>query len=109
MGSNAAAKEVVVDDDSVQVTGLQFAYPGQAPFITDFSLHLKPGSRCLLIGANGSGLLPFPLSIQLSKSVSFFFSGWLSFREETFAARMRHKKSISVQQRQMVLFFLFLP
>ncbi|CAK9195485.1 unnamed protein product [Sphagnum troendelagicum] len=55
MGSDAAAKEVVVDDDSVQVTGLQFAYPGQAPFITDFSLHLKPGSRCLLIGANGSG------------------------------------------------------
>ncbi len=81
MGSDAAAKEVVVDDDSVQVTGLQFAYPGQAPFITDFSLHLKPGSRCLLIGANGSGLLPFPLSTQLLKSVSYFFSGWLPFRE----------------------------
>lgn len=42
-------------EDNVEVTELQFAYPGQKPFISDFSLKLKPGSRCLLIGANGAG------------------------------------------------------
>jgi ABC-type Mn2+/Zn2+ transport system ATPase subunit len=29
--------------------------PGQRPLITDMSLHLPAGARCLLIGANGAG------------------------------------------------------
>ncbi|KAI5061211.1 hypothetical protein GOP47_0023716 [Adiantum capillus-veneris] len=52
---NPAVMATVGDDYSVQVSGLQFSYPGQAPFIADFNLQLKPGSRCLLVGANGSG------------------------------------------------------
>lgn len=43
------------EGNSVEVCGLQFCYPGQSPFIANFNLHLKPGSRCLLVGANGSG------------------------------------------------------
>lgn len=40
---------------SVEVDAMQFCYPGQKPFISNFSLTLKPGSRCLLVGANGAG------------------------------------------------------
>ncbi|CAM6101833.1 unnamed protein product [Calypogeia fissa] len=40
---------------NLQVTAMNFAYPGTRPFITNFSLTVSPGSRCLLIGANGAG------------------------------------------------------
>ncbi|KAG0631033.1 hypothetical protein M758_1G222100 [Ceratodon purpureus] len=43
------------EENVVEVTDMEFAYGGQAPFISKFSLKLKPGSRCLLIGANGAG------------------------------------------------------
>lgn len=39
----------------LQVTAMNFAYPGKPPFISNFSLAVSPGSRCLLIGANGAG------------------------------------------------------
>ncbi|MCO5593422.1 hypothetical protein L7F22_047436 [Adiantum nelumboides] len=52
---NSTVMAQVRNDYSVDVSGLQFSYPGQAPFIADFNLHLQPGSRCLLVGANGSG------------------------------------------------------
>lgn len=39
----------------MQVNSLEFAYPGSDPFISDFTLQLPRGSRCLLIGANGAG------------------------------------------------------
>lgn len=41
--------------DSVRVCGMQFAYEGQPPLFLDFNLSVSPGSRCLLLGANGSG------------------------------------------------------
>ena len=43
------------EENVVEVSDLEFAYPGQKPFISKFSLKLKPGARCLLIGANGAG------------------------------------------------------
>jgi CCR4-NOT complex subunit CAF16 len=51
MGNTREAEE----ENVVEVSDLEFAYPGQNPFISKFSLKLKPGARCLLIGANGAG------------------------------------------------------
>ena len=42
-------------DDSITVRSLTFAYPGHSPLVSDLSLTLPRGSRCLLCGANGSG------------------------------------------------------
>ncbi|KAG6546075.1 hypothetical protein Mapa_012481 [Marchantia paleacea] len=44
-----------VEKTSLEVTAMNFAYPGKPPFISNFNLSLQPGSRCLLIGANGAG------------------------------------------------------
>jgi hypothetical protein len=41
---------------AVRVEHLSFSYPLSAePTVRDLSLELPPGSRCLLIGANGAG------------------------------------------------------
>ncbi|KAG8370818.1 hypothetical protein BUALT_Bualt13G0023000 [Buddleja alternifolia] len=40
---------------SIQVAGMQFSYDAQSPLFFDFNLKISPGSRCLLLGANGSG------------------------------------------------------
>jgi ABC-type multidrug transport system fused ATPase/permease subunit len=48
----------------IEVSALQFAYDGQPPLFARFNLRITPGSRCLLVGANGSGMpghVPFPL------------------------------------------------
>lgn len=37
------------------INSLTYAYPGSSPVISDFTLHLPRGSRCLLLGANGAG------------------------------------------------------
>jgi CCR4-NOT complex subunit CAF16 len=39
----------------IEVSTLQFGYDGQAPLFASFNLRVAPGSRCLLVGANGSG------------------------------------------------------
>lgn len=44
-----------MDSNAVYVNSLQFSFPGSAPFISEFSLKLPAGSRCLLCGANGAG------------------------------------------------------
>lgn len=43
------------EENVVEVSDMEFAYGAQAPFISKFSLKLRRGSRCLLIGANGAG------------------------------------------------------
>lgn len=40
---------------AINVQAMQFAYPGENPLLTDFTLRLEKGSLCLLIGANGAG------------------------------------------------------
>lgn len=40
----------------IEVSALQFGYDGQPPLFARFNLRVAPGSRCLLIGANGSGM-----------------------------------------------------
>ncbi|KAG1338671.1 ABC transporter I family member 20 [Cocos nucifera] len=58
-GKAAAGCAAVV----VEVTNLQFTYPGidghpppgSKPIIDDFSLSLHAGERCLLVGSNGAG------------------------------------------------------
>lgn len=42
-------------DTVVSVNSMTYAYPGYQPIINDFNLQLPAGSRCLLIGANGTG------------------------------------------------------
>lgn len=44
----------------IEVSTLQFGYDGEAPLFARFNLRVAPGSRCLLIGANGSGKHPTP-------------------------------------------------
>ena len=41
--------------DAISANSLTYAYPGYRPIISDFTLQLPAGSRCLLIGANGAG------------------------------------------------------
>lgn len=39
----------------VDIKNLTFAYPGREAVLSDLNLQLTNGSRCLLVGANGSG------------------------------------------------------
>lgn len=41
--------------DSLEVCSLTYSYPGHAAIVSEVSISLKPGSRCLLCGANGAG------------------------------------------------------
>lgn len=41
---------------SIEVSALNFSYDDQIPIFANFSLMISPGSRCLLVGANGSGI-----------------------------------------------------
>ena len=41
--------------NGIEVTAMNFAYDGQPQVFSRFTLNIAPGSRCLLIGANGSG------------------------------------------------------
>lgn len=58
-------------EGAIRVSGMQFSYDVQDPIFFDFSLDLPAGSRCLLVGANGSG--------NNNKSINFSscFSGLL--------------------------------
>ena len=42
-------------EDSVVLRSLSYAYAGHRPMLSDISLSLPRGSRCLLVGANGAG------------------------------------------------------
>ena len=41
--------------DAVVLNTLSYAYSGHRPIVSDISLTLPKGSRCLLLGANGAG------------------------------------------------------
>ncbi len=43
------------EPDAVVLNSLSYAYAGHRPVLSDLSLKLPRGSRCLLIGANGAG------------------------------------------------------
>lgn len=45
------------NDLPLAINSLSYAYPGALPVISDFTLNLPSGSRCLLLGANGAGNL----------------------------------------------------
>ena len=42
-------------EDAVVLRSLSYAYAGHRPMLSDISLSLPRGSRCLLVGANGAG------------------------------------------------------
>lgn len=47
-----------VDEKSstgIKVQAMQFAYEIDSPLFVEFNLEIGSGSRCLLVGANGSG------------------------------------------------------
>jgi CCR4-NOT complex subunit CAF16 len=50
-----AEKNASAVDGAIRVSGMQFSYDVQDPIFFDFNLDLPAGSRCLLVGANGSG------------------------------------------------------
>jgi ATPase subunit of ABC transporter with duplicated ATPase domains len=55
----------------IEVSALQFGYDGQLPLFARFNLRVAPGSRCLLVGANGSGMPnPNPCSQRLNRGLS---------------------------------------
>lgn len=64
------------EGDSVRVCGMQFAYEGQPPLFLDFNLSVSPGSRCLLLGANGSG----SFVVVTIASLVFFASSSIPFQ-----------------------------
>ncbi len=41
--------------DAVVLNSLSYAYAGHRPVLSNISLKLPRGSRCLLVGANGAG------------------------------------------------------
>lgn len=47
---------------SIRLSGMQFSYEEQNPLFFDFNLDVAQGSRCLLVGANGSGNISFSLT-----------------------------------------------
>lgn len=52
---------------SIEVSGMQFSYDANSPLFFDFNLKISPGSRSLLVGANGSGaplLLNFIINLD---------------------------------------------
>lgn len=68
-GQDASVEVGAVPEwDAITVNSLQYAYPGHSPVISNFSLSLPRGSRCLLVGANGAGkfLLPWRASIAVN-------------------------------------------
>ena len=46
----------VSEDFPLAINSLSYAYPGSLPVISDLTLNLPRGSRCLLLGANGAGV-----------------------------------------------------
>ncbi|QDZ25633.1 P-loop-containing nucleoside triphosphate hydrolase [Chloropicon primus] len=62
-GGNSVVDGVVVkpsvegvEDYAVKIESLQFKFPGrEEPIISNFSLKLPHGSRCILVGENGAG------------------------------------------------------
>lgn len=49
--------EVVGEKSStgIKVQAMQFSYESDSPLFLEFNLEIGSGSRCLLVGANGSG------------------------------------------------------
>lgn len=49
------------DELPLAINSLSYAYPGASPVISNFTLQLPRGSRCLLLGANGAGEISAPI------------------------------------------------
>lgn len=59
-----------IDDLPLAINSLSYAYPGSLPVISDFTLNLPRGSRCLLLGANGAGNTRSSASLQTKLELS---------------------------------------
>lgn len=53
--TRATSSDTPGDTPVLQLHALAFAWPGEAPCITDVSLDVSPGERVALVGANGAG------------------------------------------------------
>ena len=72
--------------DAVVLSTLSYAYSGHQPIISDISLTLPKGSRCLLLGANGAGE-PLCLCAPLHPAAVICILG---HRVEAFRAPLPH-------------------
>eukprot|EP01134_Creolimax_fragrantissima_P001810 CFRG1810T1 len=57
-GNNPSAS-LAVSDNIVDVVGLNYAYKNGLPVLFDVNMMMPRGSRCLLVGANGTGKSTF--------------------------------------------------
>jgi len=48
-------KEDAPNENAIYINSLHYSFPNGQPFISDMTLELPAGSRCLLAGANGAG------------------------------------------------------
>ena len=55
MPQNASSSSAADDELPLAINSLSYSYPGALPVISEFTLNLPRGSRCLLLGANGAG------------------------------------------------------
>ena len=56
-------------EDAVVLNTLSYSYSGHCPILSDISLSLPRGSRCLLLGANGAGEVCLCEAASLSPQV----------------------------------------
>lgn len=49
------ADQIALEEPSLGIKQLTYAYPGHYPILKDLTFNLPRGSRCLLIGGNGAG------------------------------------------------------
>lgn len=55
MGNPAACPPASAQAPSVSITGLDFAYPGEAPLFGQFTLEVQSGEHLALLGQSGAG------------------------------------------------------
>eukprot|EP00959_Pyramimonas_sp_CCMP1952_P169714 3545582-Pyramimonas_sp.AAC.1 len=48
-------KENAPNENAIYINSLHYSFPNGQPFISDMTMELPAGSRCLLAGANGAG------------------------------------------------------
>lgn len=68
IGVHVTGPDEYSPQDAVVLNTLSYAYTGHRPIVSDISLSLPKGSRCLLLGANGAGAVHCPVAVSHSRT-----------------------------------------